>query len=80
MTILLSYSCYTHIALYSLWLNYYTKMTGKQQLKFDGYAFIEKTVKNSGDSGRIFVPISWVGKKVAVVLLEPVEEKGNGKE
>lgn len=30
-------------------------------------------VKNGGNSGRIFVPKSWTGKKVMVLLLEPIE-------
>lgn len=47
----------------------------KQELKFKGYAFIEKVVKNGGDSARVFVPKTWAGKRVAVVLLEPLEEK-----
>jgi len=32
------------------------------------------TVKNGGNSGRIFVPKAWTGKKVLVLLLEPLEE------
>lgn len=47
----------------------------KQDLKFEGYAFINKIVKNSGDSGRVFVPKSWIDKKVAVVLLEPLTDE-----
>lgn len=45
----------------------------KQQLNFEGYAFIEKIVKNSGDSGRVFVPKTWADKKVIVILTEPLE-------
>lgn len=55
-------------------------MAIKQHFEFDGFALIEKTAKNGGDSGRVFVPIAWAGKKVAVVLLEPVGEKENSKE
>jgi putative transposon-encoded protein len=36
-----------------------------------GYEIIEKTVKISGNSGRVYVPINWAGKKVKIVLLEP---------
>jgi putative transposon-encoded protein len=38
---------------------------------FEGYAFIEKSVRNGGDSGRVFVPKAWAGKKVIVILTEP---------
>ena len=58
-----------------LLLDYYrVMMLKKQELNIEGYAFLEKEVKNSGDSGRVFVPIAWVGKKVAVVLLEPLAQ------
>lgn len=45
------------------------------------YQAIEKTVTVSGNSGRVYVPIEWVGKKVKVFLLEPVsnEETTNRK-
>jgi putative transposon-encoded protein len=44
-----------------------------QDFKFKGYHYVEKTAKNSGDSARVFVPITWAGKKVVVVLLEPIK-------
>ncbi|MGP8319270.1 MAG: DUF2080 family transposase-associated protein [Methanosarcinaceae archaeon] len=31
---------------------------------------IEKTVKSSGNSGRVYVPKDWIGKKVKIFLLE----------
>lgn len=40
------------------------------EIKINAYQIIEKTVKPSGNSGRVYVPIDWVGKKVKVVLLE----------
>jgi len=46
----------------------------KQEFKFSGYAFVHKTVKNAGDSGRVFVPKSWQDKKVVVILAEPPDE------
>lgn len=49
------------------------------EIKINAYQIIEKTVKPSGNSGRVYVPINWVGKKVKVVLLEPLpEEISNG--
>jgi putative transposon-encoded protein len=40
------------------------------EIKINAYQIIEKIVKPSGNSGRVYVPIDWVGKKVKVVLLE----------
>jgi len=31
-------------------------------------------VSNGGSSGRVFVPKAWAGKKVRVILVEPLEE------
>lgn len=39
---------------------------------FDAFDIIEKTVKPEGNSGRVYVHKSWVGKRVKVVLLEPL--------
>jgi putative transposon-encoded protein len=44
------------------------------EIKVTGYQIIEKTVKASGNSGRVYVPIEWVGRKVKVVLIEPPTE------
>jgi putative transposon-encoded protein len=41
----------------------------------DAYDTIEKEVSNGGSSGRVFVPKTWAGKKVRVILLEPLEEE-----
>jgi putative transposon-encoded protein len=43
------------------------------QISLQGYATVDREVKNGGNSGRIFVPKAWAGKKVQVVLLEPLE-------
>jgi len=32
-----------------------------------GEEMIEKTVKSSGNSGRIYLPPEWIGKKVKVI-------------
>jgi putative transposon-encoded protein len=46
----------------------------KKEVNFSGYAIIEKRAVNGGDSARVFVPKKWAGKKIAVVLLEDVDE------
>ncbi|PKL69604.1 MAG: hypothetical protein CVV30_08615 [Methanomicrobiales archaeon HGW-Methanomicrobiales-1] len=42
-----------------------------------GYEIIEKMVRPSGNSGRVYVPANWIGKKVKIVLLDPVEGKND---
>jgi putative transposon-encoded protein len=41
----------------------------------DAYCTVEKKVRDGGNSGRVFVPRAWIGKKVRVYLVEPVEEE-----
>ncbi|MEW5913393.1 MAG: DUF2080 family transposase-associated protein [Thermodesulfobacteriota bacterium] len=40
--------------------------------KFDGYGeeMIEKKVRKSGNSGRIYLPPEWVGKNVKIIRLD----------
>lgn len=40
------------------------------KIQLTGYEMMEKQVNKSGDSGRVYVPVSWVGKKVKIILLE----------
>ena len=44
------------------------------EVKLEAYQVIEKTVKSAGNSGRVYVPKEWIGKKVKILLLEPLEE------
>ena len=48
-------------------------MSDKMEIKIEGYQIVEKVVKLSGNSGRVYVPIDWVGKKVKVVLIESLQ-------
>lgn len=50
-------------------------MGTEMEIKVSGYQIIEKTVKSSGNSGRVYVPPEWIGKKVKVVLIEPLERR-----
>lgn len=36
-----------------------------------GFEMLEKHVNKSGNSGRVYVPVDWIGKRVKVILLEP---------
>lgn len=40
------------------------------KIKLTGFEMLEKEVNKSGNSGRIYVPIEWIGKKVKIILLE----------
>jgi putative transposon-encoded protein len=42
----------------------------KTTITLTGFEMLEKQVNKSGNSGRVYVPIEWVGKKVKIVLLE----------
>ena len=39
-------------------------------IKLTGFEMIEKEVRKSGNSGRVYVPIEWIGKKVKIILIE----------
>lgn len=47
-------------------------MNEQMKVEVQAYQVIEKTVKPSGNSGRVYVPKEWVGKKVKIFLLEQV--------
>lgn len=40
-------------------------------IRLSGFEMLEKQVNKSGNSGRVYVPVEWIGKRVKVVLLEP---------
>ena len=40
------------------------------RIELDGYEMIDKKVKKAGSSGRIYLPIKWINKRVKVILLE----------
>jgi len=40
------------------------------KIQLSGFEMLEKQVNKSGNSGRVYVPVEWVGKKVKIVLLE----------
>jgi len=45
----------------------------KFSINIEGYAMVDRTVRSGTSSGRLHVPKSWVGKKVRVLLLDPIE-------
>ncbi len=40
------------------------------KIQLSGFEMLEKQVNKSGNSGRVYVPVEWIGKHVKVVLLE----------
>jgi putative transposon-encoded protein len=40
------------------------------KIQLIGFEMLEKQVNKSGNSGRIYVPVEWIGKKVKIILLE----------
>ena len=42
----------------------------KIKIQLSGYEMLEKQVNKSGNSGRVYVPIEWIGKKVKIILIE----------
>ncbi len=41
------------------------------KVQLSGFEMLEKQVNKSGNSGRVYVPVEWIGKRVKVILLEP---------
>lgn len=42
----------------------------RTDIQLVGYEMLEKQVNKSGNSGRVYVPIEWIGKIVKIILLE----------
>ncbi|MDA3788251.1 MAG: DUF2080 family transposase-associated protein [Desulfobacula sp.] len=49
--------------------NEYLEKNSRNKVKFEIYGeeLIEKIVSSSGNSGRVYLPPGWIGKKVKVV-------------
>jgi len=45
-------------------------MKKKVNIQITGFEMLEKSVNKSGNSGRVYVPIEWIGKKVKIILVE----------
>jgi len=39
-------------------------------MQMEGFEIVEKVAESSGNSGRIYVPKKWIGKKVRAVLIQ----------
>ena len=45
------------------------------KIKTEAYQAIKKLVKSAGHSRRVYVPKSWIGKRVKLLLLESADEE-----
>ena len=45
-------------------------MPKQTKIQLIGYEMLEKQVNKSGNSGRVYVPLEWIGKKVKIILIE----------
>ena len=45
------------------------------KIEVEAYQVIEKIVKSGGNSGRVYVPVNWIGKRVKILLMEPLDNK-----
>jgi len=45
------------------------------EIRLMGFEVVEKEVKRSGDSGRIYVPVTWVGTRVRAIRMERLKHK-----
>lgn len=45
-------------------------MKKETKIQLIGFEMLEKKVNKSGNSGRVYVPIEWVEKRVKIILLE----------
>jgi putative transposon-encoded protein len=48
-------------------------MSEKMKIEVEAYEALEKTVTASGNSGRIYAPKEWIGKRVKLLLLESLD-------
>lgn len=44
------------------------------EVKTRAFVALEKEVKKSGNSGRIYLPKDWIGKNVKVLLIETTDK------
>jgi putative transposon-encoded protein len=45
-------------------------MIKETKIQLTGFEMLEKQVTKSGNSGRVYVPIEWIGKRVKIILIE----------
>jgi len=59
-----------HRNLYILVSYIVANMRKETKIQLTGFEMLEKQVTKSGNSGRVYVPIEWIGKRVKIILVE----------
>jgi len=49
-------------------------MSEPMKITLDAYQVIEKVVSAGGNSGRVYVPREWIGKRVKIVLIDSLDD------
>lgn len=60
--------------IYILYYDIVMLMTNELEVTTKCYAIIDRVAGPAGNSARVHIPKAWVGKKVRVLLLDPLEE------
>jgi putative transposon-encoded protein len=47
----------------------------KKKIETEGYELIERIVKPTGKGAHVYLPKDWEGKKVQIILSEPLNDK-----
>ena len=68
------YTYITHTIELSVWASYVIVRSMKFSHPINAYGMADKKVTNT-NSAHVYLPAEWVGRKVKVLLLEPVEEE-----
>ena len=59
------------IEIFIYFFSYFVAMMKKEvKIELSGFEMLEKQVHKRGNSGRVYVPIERIGKRVKVILLE----------
>ncbi len=48
--------------------------TTLMSIHLDGYEVLEKIVRTSGNSGRVYLPLAWVGKRIKIIRIDPLDD------
>lgn len=49
-----------------------------EQIEIEGQDYLEKVVSRQSDTaGKIYLPSAWIGRRVAVILLDALDELGS---
>jgi len=70
------YTYITHTIALFVWATYVIVMSSEVfEIRINAYGMVDKKVTKHGNSAHVYLPAEWVGKKVKVLLLEPIEDE-----